>query len=70
MKKMTDQIRGTLYRESFALCRGEVVRKYMQDGEALVDLKITVEDHNGVFMIPNGSATVVLPSRSMGLKLT
>ena len=67
LKKMTDQVRGTLYRESFALCKGVVTQKYTRDGKAFLDLRITVEDHNGNYIIPNGSATVILPSRDMGI---
>jgi hypothetical protein len=66
IKKMTDQVRGTLYRESFALCEGKVTKKYCEDGKYLVDLAISLSDHNGDFIIPNGAATVMLPSRRMG----
>jgi len=47
-------------------CEGRVVNKYIEKDEHLVDLRITLEDHEGVFPVPNGSATVVLPSRQMG----
>jgi acyl dehydratase len=67
IKKMGDQLRGVLYRDSLALCQGRVIRKYLQDGEHLVDLAVTVEDHDGQLMIPNGTATVLLPSRRMGM---
>jgi acyl dehydratase len=67
IKKMGDQLRGVLYRDSLALCKGRVVKKFVQDGEYQVDLSITVEDHDGKFLIPNGTATVVLPSRKMGI---
>ncbi|MBN1662027.1 MAG: MaoC family dehydratase N-terminal domain-containing protein [Deltaproteobacteria bacterium] len=69
IKKMGDQLRGVMYRESLALCKGKVVKKYVQNGEHLVDLAVTLEDHDGKFMIPNGSATVVLPSRRMESRL-
>jgi acyl dehydratase len=67
IQKMGDQLRGVLYRDSLALCKGRVVKKYIQDREHLVELTVTVEDHDGNFMIPNGTATVVLPSRKMGI---
>jgi acyl dehydratase len=67
IKKMGDQLRGVLYRESLAMCKGRVVKKYVQDGEHLVDLAVTLEDHDGKYLIPNGTATVVLPSRKMGI---
>ncbi len=63
LKKMGSQIRGNLYRDSLALCEGQVVKKYIEGNEHLVDLSLTLQDHNGIFMIPNGTATVVLPSR-------
>jgi len=65
IKKLSDQVRGVLYRESFALCKGTVTKKYIQNGKHLVDLAISLSDHNGDFIIPKGSATVVLPSRRM-----
>jgi acyl dehydratase len=65
IKRMGDQLRGVLYRESLALCKGRVVKTYVEDGEHLVDLAVTLEDHDGRFMVPNGTATVVLPSRKM-----
>jgi acyl dehydratase len=67
IQKMGDQLRGVLYRDSLALCKGKVVKKFVQAGEHLVELAISVEDHDGKFIIPNGSATVVLPSRKMGI---
>ncbi len=68
IKKMGDQLRGVLYRDSLALCKGKVVKKTVEDGAHLVELAVTVEDHDGNFMIPGGSATVVLPSRKMGME--
>jgi hypothetical protein len=61
-----------LYRDrnSLALCKGKVVKKYIQEREHLVDLSLTVENHDGHFLIPKGTATVRLPSRKMnGWKL-
>jgi len=65
LKKMNTPLRETLLRESLALCKGEVVKKYVEGNEHLVDLRLTMEDHNGVFPIPNGSATVALVSRQV-----
>lgn len=67
IRKMGDQLRGVLYRDSLAICKGRVVRKYFQDDHHLVDLVVTVEDHDGRFIIPTGTATVVLPSKNMGI---
>ena len=63
IKIMSDQVRGILYRESLVLCKGEVSKKYIRNDEHLVELRFTLENHNGDLIIPNGSATVVLPSR-------
>jgi len=63
LKKMSDQVRGILYRESLVLCRGQVIKKYIQGDDHLVDLSLTVVDHNSHMIIPNGIATLVLPSQ-------
>ncbi len=65
LKKVSSQTRRSLYRESLAVCKGEVVKKYVEDGEHRVDLKIELVDHNGDAPIPNASATVILPSRRL-----
>jgi len=65
LKKMETQIRSSLWRDSLALLKGEVVKKYIEDDEHLVDLHIRIEDYDGAPVIPNGLATVVLPSRQM-----
>jgi acyl dehydratase len=65
LKKLDVQYRRPLWRDLLALCKGEVVKKYVNDDEHLVDLHISVEDYDGNPSIPNGSATVVLPSRHM-----
>jgi hypothetical protein len=65
LKKMTYQVRRSLYRDSLATCTGEVVGKSIENGEHMVELKVELEDHNGDKMIPNGSAVVILPSRKL-----
>ena len=65
IKQMSDQVRGILYRESFVLCKGVVTKKYVREGGHLVDLATTVENHDGDLIIPNGTATVRLPSRNV-----
>jgi hypothetical protein len=65
LKKLSFQVRRSLYRDSFATCTGEVVAKSVENGEHRVELKIEMEDHNGDKVIPNGSAIVVLPSRKL-----
>jgi len=46
-------------------CKGKVVRKYVKDGFALVDIEIRAENQRGDITSPNGLATVVLPSRDV-----
>jgi acyl dehydratase len=65
LKKLSFQVRRSLYRDSLALCTGEVVGKSVENGEHRVELKIELEDHNGDKVIPNGSAVVILPSRKL-----
>jgi len=66
LKKMECQFRALLFSGSKVTCKGRIVNKHIENDEHLVDLQITLEDHEGVFPVPNGSATVVLPSREMG----
>ena len=56
------QFRGMDYPGQELLCRGAVTRKYEQDGQALVDLDVWIENASGGRTTP-GSATVVLPRR-------
>lgn len=65
LKSIDEQVRRSLWRGSLAICKGEVVDKRVEGDEHLVDLKLTMEDHWGDVMIPNGRATVALPSRRM-----
>ncbi len=62
LKSMDVQFRKPLFRGAKALCKGEVVKKYIEGDEHLVDLHLTLEDQDGEFPIPNCSATVALPS--------
>ncbi len=47
-------------------CKGRVVRKYIHDGYALVDVEIRAENQRGEATAP-GFATVALPSRDPAL---
>jgi hypothetical protein len=47
-------------------CKGRVVRKYVKDRAALVDIEIAAENQRGEVTTP-GLATVVLPSRDVRL---
>ena len=46
-------------------CKGKVVRKYVKDGHALVDLSIWAENQRREITAPNGVAKVILPSRDV-----
>lgn len=48
-------------------CRGRVSRKYVKDGQALVDLELRGENQRGELTTP-GLATVALPSRDITLR--
>jgi acyl dehydratase len=63
LKKLYPPVRQAILRESLILCKGQVVKKYIEGQEHLVDVRVTLEDHEGVFGIPDGMATVALPSR-------
>ena len=47
-------------------CKGKVVRKYIKDNTALVDIEIAAENQRGEVTTP-GIATVALPSRDVRL---
>jgi acyl dehydratase len=65
LKRLICQVRKPLYRESLALCEGVVANKYTDGKEHLVDINVSVADHNGTLSIPKAVATVVLPSRCL-----
>jgi acyl dehydratase len=50
-------------------CKGKVVRKYVKDGYALVDIEIRAENQRGDITSPNGLATVAMPSRDITSKV-
>jgi acyl dehydratase len=50
-------------------CKGKVVKKYTQDGFALVDIDVWAENQRGEKTVTNGAATVVLPSRDIKTKM-
>ncbi|MPZ44593.1 MAG: acyl dehydratase [Betaproteobacteria bacterium] len=50
-------------------CKGKVVRKYKQDGFALVDIDVWAENQRGERTVTNGAATVMLPSKDVKTKM-
>ena len=65
LKKIEVQYRRPLWRSSMALCKGKIVKKYTEGVRHLVDLALSVEDHDAAPVIPNGTATVALPSKHL-----
>ena len=64
LKKMSCQARRPLYMSDTDYIRGKVVKKYIQDGEHLVDIDITCTTQRGVMHMP-ATATVRLLSRGV-----
>jgi acyl dehydratase len=50
-------------------CKGKIVKKYLQDGYALVDIDVWAENQRGEKTVTNGAATVVLPSKDTKSKM-
>ena len=57
--------RGMLFPGEDLVCRGKVIRKYIQDGERCVECEIWAENPRGEIATP-GTAVVVLPGRAAG----
>lgn len=57
MKTMTQPAEGETW-----WCKGKVTKKYIENGEHLVDCAIGIENGKGEVTTP-GTATVILPSR-------
>jgi acyl dehydratase len=63
LRKLSVQYRGMDQPGSKVVCRGRVVKKYVDDsGNHLVDCEIWLENAKGEKTTP-GSATVILPAR-------
>jgi acyl dehydratase len=62
LRKLSVQYRGMDQPGSKVLCKGRVIKKYVEKGDHLVDCEIWLENANGEKTTP-GSATVMLPSR-------
>ncbi len=60
LKKLSCTYRGMNFPNEDLICKGNVTRKYIEDGEHLVDLNIWAENPRGEKTVL-GSATVVLP---------
>jgi len=62
LKKLTGQIRHPNIIGDVSVLKGRVAKKYVQNGEHLVDLEIRVENQSGLVTAP-GTAVVSLPAR-------
>jgi acyl dehydratase len=63
LRKLSVQYRGMDQPGTKVTCKGKVVKKYVDNGDHLVDCEIWLENAKGEKTTP-GSATVMLPSRS------
>ena len=63
LKKLSAQYRGMDVPGTPIYAKGVVSKKYVEDGENLVECDIWLENHKGEKTTP-GSAVVALPSRS------
>ncbi|MGE0231265.1 MAG: MaoC family dehydratase N-terminal domain-containing protein [Flavobacteriaceae bacterium] len=61
IKRVSCQYRGIQYKGDTVTCRGHIVRKYVENGEHLVDIDLWVENQAGQRIGP-GRAVVALPS--------
>jgi acyl dehydratase len=63
VKKISVQHRGMDFPGEQLTCKGTVTKKYIQDGEHIVELEIWTENPRGEKTAP-ATATVLLPSRA------
>lgn len=62
VKKMTVQYRGNAFPGEKLLCKGKVAKKYVHDGQNVVEVEIWVENPEGKRITP-GTAVIALPSK-------
>jgi len=63
LRKLTCSYRGMSFPGETITCRGEVSKKYVEDGEHCVECRIWAENAKGEKMV-TGRAIVILPARS------
>ena len=63
LRKLSVQYRGMDQPGTEVVCKGKVIKKYVDSGNHLVDCEIWLENAQGEKTTP-GSATVILPSRN------
>jgi len=62
VKRLSHQMRRASFEGDLITVKGHVVRKYIENGEHLVDIEMWTENQNGVVLVPS-KATVRLLSR-------
>ncbi|MBM4444557.1 MAG: dehydratase [Chloroflexi bacterium] len=62
IKKISVQYRGNAFPGEKLLCKGKVTKKYVKDGQHLVEAEIWVENPAGQRITP-GTAVVAVPSK-------
>ncbi|MDB5922806.1 MAG: hypothetical protein JWN13_1742 [Betaproteobacteria bacterium] len=65
LKRITTELRRFNTMGDTTWCKGKVVKKYKQDGYALVDLEVWAENQRGERTVTNAAATVMLPSKDI-----
>ena len=65
LTKLDSQLRTPLFQGEMSRTHGRVTRKYVEDGEHLVDLDLWAETHGGA-RYSQATATVRLPARETG----
>lgn len=65
IRRVSVQYRAINLKNDILTCKGTITRKYVENGEHLVDLEVHVFNQHGRDTTP-GTATVVLPSKNSG----
>lgn len=65
IRRVSVQYRAINLKNDILTCKGTITRKYIENGEHLVDLEVHVVNQHGRETTP-GTATVVLPSKNGG----
>ena len=63
LKKFGCSYRGMLFPGEDITCKGKVTKKYVQDGEHIVECEVWAENPKGESVVP-GNATIILPSKT------
>ncbi|MFC1909798.1 MaoC/PaaZ C-terminal domain-containing protein [Chloroflexota bacterium] len=63
LKKLQTRNAAMLYPNEDIICKGKVVKKYLQDGEQCIEAEIWAENPAGEKAV-TGSAVLILPTRS------